>query len=306
MYVHNATHFIPANRKFSTQPVRLINSTGVLAINHNDILSRQRKRGTLACLFLCLSLLLQAAQAAPVCPARHIDRRATIKYVHDGDTVTLKSGEKIRLIGINAPEIARRSLSHTLKRAEPYANAARDYLQQLLPANTPVLLQIGPDRKDHYGRTLAHLFLTDGENVQVKLLQRGLASTLTIPPDATLANCYTRVERRARCRKTGLWSQPSTIISSRAIKPDNSGFFHLLQGRVERIEINQQGYWIHLAGQVTVGIRPADMNLFNRQQIEALKGKKILVRGWLHHSRHGGFYMRIHHPLAIEVVHQCS
>ncbi len=265
----------------------------------------RHRRGTLACLFLCLSLLLQAAQAAPVCPARHIDRRATIKYVHDGDTVTLKNGEKIRLIGINAPELARRSRSHTLQKAEPYANAARDYLQRLLPANTPVLLQPGPDRKDHYGRTLAHLFLSDGENIQVKLLQHGLASTLTIPPDTTLANCYLKVERRARCRKIGLWSQPSTIISSRTISADSRGF-HLLQGKVERVEINRQGYWIHLAGRVTVGIRPADMDLFNQQQIKALKGKNILVRGWLNQSRHGGLYMRIHHPLAIEVFHQCS
>lgn len=264
----------------------------------------QYRRGTLACLFLCLSLLLQTAQAAPVCPALHIDRRASIKYVHDGDTVTLKNGEKVRLIGINAPELARRSRSHSLQKAEPYANAARDYLQQLLPANTPILLQIGTEKKDHYGRTLAHLFLTNGENIQVKLLQHGLASTLTIPPDTSLANCYVQVERRARCRKTGLWSQPSTIISSRMIKPDTSGF-HLLHGKVKRIEINHQGYWIHLAGQVTVGIRPANEDLFNRQQIEALKGKTILVRGWLHQNRKGGFYMRIRHPLAIEVFHPC-
>ncbi|MGD2038075.1 MAG: hypothetical protein PVH28_09340, partial [Desulfobacterales bacterium] len=45
-----------------------------------------------------------------------------VKWVIDGDTVVLVDGQKVRYIGINAPELA-----HEDHKAEPYGNASKRF-----------------------------------------------------------------------------------------------------------------------------------------------------------------------------------
>ncbi len=240
------------------------------------------------------ALFPSPAAADTRCPASHIDQQARVKSVHDGDTLTLKNGDKIRLIGINAPEVARKS-----RPAEAFGNAARDYLRQRLPRGAAIELQFGAEKKDRYGRTLAHVFLPGGENIQAALLQQGLASTLAIPPNTALASCYRRIEQQARCDGAGLWSDRQAITESDQLTAGSSGF-QRIKGRVERVEKNRQGVWLHLAGDVTVGIRPDNLALFDTHALSSLQGKTLLVRGWLNKSRYSRFYIRVRHPLAIE------
>lgn len=78
----------------------------------------------------------------------------------DGDTVHLRDGRSVRLIGINAPELA-----HNGRTTEPFAEAAKQRLQALVSASDGRLaLQPGRQPRDHYGRTLAHLFDASGAN----------------------------------------------------------------------------------------------------------------------------------------------
>ncbi len=309
MFAHSATLSILANRKSLILRVRSTSSTDVLATKSKILNLLTWKKGTQAYLFLCLTFLLPPASAgAQRCPATHIDRHAQIKYVHDGDTITLENGDKIRLIGINAPEVARKPGYGTTRRitrkAEPYGDAARDYLKHLLPKHTAITLQYGKDRKDHYGRTLAHLFLADGRNIQVLLLKKGLASALMIPPNTDYARCYLKVEKQARCQKIGLWSNKNSILPSTQIKPGSRGF-HLVRGKVTHIDRNTNGIWVQL-GKLTLGIRPKNFNLFDIKKLKSLTGKTLLVRGWLNRYHHNQFYMRIRHPLAIEVIDKNS
>ena len=55
---------------------------------------------------LCLLFLLQSQTClAETCPTRDTSERVTVTYVYDGDTVKLADGRRLRLIGINAPEL---------------------------------------------------------------------------------------------------------------------------------------------------------------------------------------------------------
>ena len=65
-----------------------------------------KKSATRRFFLLCL-LFLPVLVSAQNCPSSHYDESVTIKHVHDGDTVKLVDGRKIRLIGINAPEVAK-------------------------------------------------------------------------------------------------------------------------------------------------------------------------------------------------------
>ena len=90
------------------------------------------------------------------------EREVDIRCVLDGDTVSLgrcdAEGERIRLLGINAPEIA-----HDDQPAECYGDEATDVLAGLIE-NETVWLSFGAECVDAYGRTLAWLWLLSDDD----------------------------------------------------------------------------------------------------------------------------------------------
>ncbi len=107
-----------------------------------------------------------------------IERIAEVQRVVDGDTLILSSGERIRLVGINTPEIG----AH----AEAGGAEALEFVSSLLPPGTQVGINVDDLRpKDKYGRTLAVVFVRKkGQwcNLNAKLLQLGLAEPFFVPP----------------------------------------------------------------------------------------------------------------------------
>ncbi len=85
----------------------------------------------------------------------------------DGDTFETETGEKVRLIGINAPEIS-----------DIFGQEAKQYLSDLIE-NKIVELQsdnISNDR-DRYQRLLRYVIL-DGVDINKKMVSDGFASLL--------------------------------------------------------------------------------------------------------------------------------
>jgi hypothetical protein len=222
--------------------------------------------------------------------------------VHDGDTVHLVDGRKLRLIGINTPEVARDG-----KPAEAFAVNARNRLRERLSAHdNRVGLVLGSETEDHYGRTLAHLFTPDDGNLQADLLQQGLAFAVAFPPNTRYADCYQRAESIARCASSGLWSGLQYTLA------DSSRGFHVVKARVERIEHTGKGVFLYLEGGIQIGIRNANLKAFDRAALNALEGREIFVRGWVNprkptadngYVRH---YIRVRHPASIETGYVCS
>ena len=240
---------------------------------------------------------------ARVCPASHYDESAVVSSVHDGDTVRLEDGRKIRLIGINAPEMARGG-----KPEQAFAARARDQLKQLITSSGHrVKLVYGKERFDQYQRTLAHLFLPDNQNLQAALLQHGLATANAYPPNVAFTDCYQQVEQAARCKSSGIWSSDDYATKNSAdLKPGSEGF-RSVSGLVERISETSKGLWLFLQGGLMIGIRTADLPNFDKNAMKSLTHKNITVRGWLHPKNNSRdttkkgvrFYMGLRHPSAI-------
>ena len=99
--------------------------------------------------------------------------KAKIIKAYDGDTVTAKIDcgfnihftEKIRLYGINAPEVRGKEKEEGLK--------SRDYLRKLI-LNKEVVIKTFKDKKGKYGRYLGVIFLND-ENINEKMVKAGYA-----------------------------------------------------------------------------------------------------------------------------------
>lgn len=140
----------------------------------------------------------QAAQtAAPSdIPARAT--RATVEYVHDGDTLFLTDGRKVRLLGVNTPEIG--------SKAECYGEEATALLKQLLPKGTDVWVLSDVEPLDQYGRSLLFVYTGDGMNVNLELLRRGAAEVEMYRPNLLLQAEIEQTETDARNAGLGMWS----------------------------------------------------------------------------------------------------
>jgi micrococcal nuclease len=123
---------------------------------------------------------------------------AVVRYVHDGDTLFLEDGRKVRLLGINTPEIG--------DNAECYGDEATALLRQLVPEGAPVWVQADIEPLDQYGRSLLFIYTADATNVNLELLAQGAAEVEQYSPNLLLEDELHRAEDAARSAGLGLWS----------------------------------------------------------------------------------------------------
>ena len=247
--------------------------------------------------WLALAGTALAEAPLPGCTLERIDETAHGDFVYDGDTLRLGDGRKLRFIGLNTPELGRDG-----RPDEPFARRARERLIGLLePHDGRLQLQIGRDPDDRYGRLLAHPALPDGTNITAVLIREGLAAHLVVPPNTGLLDCYAQAERAARASGRGIWSTARYAVrSTRMLPADAEGFF-ILRGTVERIGRGRHTLWLNLDGRVAVKIGEEDFGYFGDRDWEALVGREVEVRGWLHPRRDGSRMMRLRHPAALTV-----
>lgn len=233
------------------------------------------------------------------CPADRIDEQVRVVGVADGDTLRLSDERRVRIIGINTPERA-----HKGHPAEPLAEQAYVELQRLMrTGDGHVNLRLGDEAHDRYGRVLAHVFLTDGQSVEARMLEQGLASRVAIPPNVWGQDCFAQAEQTAREAGRGIWALPAyrTPVDARKL-PANATGYMLLQGRVERVGGSRHAQWINLEGGVALKIDHDLLPYFRDFNTKALEGKRIEARGWL--TRPGGKEPRIRltHPSMLRVL----
>ena len=266
------------------------------------------RKGATQRLFLFLACLIPGLAHAAACPAEQVEEHVRVRYVHDGDTIHLEDGRKVRLIGINTPELARDDHPE-----QAFAREARQALNAAIALHdNRIGLVYGKERFDRYKRTLAHLFTPDGNNLQAMLLQQGMAMAITHPPNTVFAECYARQEKQARCQGKGIWANPQRIILEASdLGPENTGF-QLVTGVIDDINQNDKGFWLFIS-ELMIGIRSQDLADFNLAELVSLPGKTVTVRGWLqrknsstsggksHNGRIVNYYLRLRHPSAMEI-----
>ena len=116
----------------------------------------------------------------------------------DGDTLWLSGIGKVRLIGVDTPEV--------YGEVECSGRQASAFVARLLPIGSAVSFRLGVDERDRYGRALAYVYLRDGRMLNMILVRRGYAQPLTIPPNDQLAPRFVAAARQARRRGVGLWA----------------------------------------------------------------------------------------------------
>ena len=237
------------------------------------------KKASLAGAFFVSAIWLSGAQA--FCPVPAGLASVTVQRVVDGDTLRLSDGRSVRMIGLNTPELGKQGRGD-----EPFAVAARKRLQALIDASGGrVGLRPGKQAKDHYGRTLAHIYSASGANLEAQMLADGLGFQVAVAPNVDLVACQQAAERSARNTGLGLWRQ-SPVLKAEQIQ--RSGFA-VISGRVSKVQRNRGGIWIELQDSLVLRVAPNLVGQFDNARLQALKGKQVEARGWIvDRSRRGG------------------
>ncbi|WP_085595658.1 MULTISPECIES: thermonuclease family protein [unclassified Pseudomonas] len=231
------------------------------------------KKASLVGAFFVPAIWLTAAQAFCPAPVPATVVPASVLRVVDGDTLRLKDGRSVRMIGLNAPELARGG-----RKAEPLAIAARRRLEQLVAqSGGRVGLVLGRERHDRYGRTLAHVYGASGLNFESRLIAEGLAYRIALAPNVALVACQQAAEDHARRARLGLWRQ-SPVLKAEQIRAPG---FVLLSGRVSKVEHNRSGVWITLHGSVVLRVAPNIRDGFAPGRLKRLAGRRVEARGWV-------------------------
>ncbi|VVN06103.1 hypothetical protein PS858_04025 [Pseudomonas fluorescens] len=237
------------------------------------------KKASLAGAFFVSAIWLSGAQA--FCPVPSGLASVAVQRVVDGDTLRLSDGRSVRMIGLNTPELGKQGRSD-----EPFAVAARKRLEALVAASGGrVGVLLGKESKDHYGRTLAHVYGAEGANLEAQMLAEGLGFQVAVAPNVDLVTCQQAAERSARQAGLGVWRQ-SPVLKAEQI---NTSGFAVVSGRVSRVQRNRGGVWIELQDSLVLRVAPNLLGQFDVPALERLKGKQIEARGWVvDRSRRGG------------------
>jgi len=130
----------------------------------------------------------------------------------DGDTLVLENNERVRLIGIDTPEMHESSkLNRDAQRSgqdeaaiKQLGRQSYEFTRKLVEGKR-VRLGFDVERFDKYKRILAYVYLSDGTFVNAEIVKQGYASLLTIPPNVKYADLFLKLYRQARENKRGLW-----------------------------------------------------------------------------------------------------
>lgn len=137
-----------------------------------------------------------------------------VKRVVDGDTLLLGNGERVRLIGIDTPEIHdSNKLNRDSKRSQQSISEIKEMGRQSyeftkkLVEGKIVSLEFDVEKHDKYKRLLAYVYLKDGTFVNAEIVKEGYASLMTYPPNVKYADLFMKLYRQARENKRGLWGE---------------------------------------------------------------------------------------------------
>jgi len=242
----------------------------------------------LTAVLLSLLLLSWSAEAGTLSIISK-DRWVHVARVFDGDTFRTTSGERIRLLGINTPEIA-----HDRQPEQPIGHEATVRLQQLITGKT-VRLSFDQERRDDYGRTLAQVYLRDNTWIDVLLVREGLAHVYTFEPNHHWTPALLIAEQQARAGRLGIWSTSRFgVLEAEHVKTNHIGQFRLVAG-----EVKESAGWSFLLGRLHVTV-PRIYRHWFKQPLKFTPGQRAIVRGVIRTSRTGGYYLALHSPFDVE------
>jgi endonuclease YncB( thermonuclease family) len=217
-------------------------------------------------------LMLTACSAAPDLQA---GEKGRIARVSDGDVLALDTGQRVRLVEIEAPQPG-----FDGREDQPFAVEARAMLSTAGLGRNARLFYGGLSR-DRYDRALAHVIAADetGRDVWLNgyMVRQGGARVRTFPDNARRARALLKFEDEARKAKRGLWNVDYWQVRETA-EIEGAPGFALVEGELLAVEAG--------AGPAAAKLEPRGFRLLNLAglgkpdvELRLEAGRRIRVRG---------------------------
>jgi len=136
-----------------------------------------------------------------------------ISRIADGDSVVCGSAGRIRLLMIDAPELAQGQAGRD----------AQNALADLMPVGTHVTVETDVRPRDTYNRILGYVYLDDGRMVNEEMARSGYATALIYPPNVKHIERIRRAVDEAKDAKRGLWATQFFDCSPRDYRSGKCG-----------------------------------------------------------------------------------
>ena len=177
----------------------VLQKTRILVMVYNDTMNRRHPKSVQALVLLAALFFISPDQ--PSSAQKSPEHASRVITVHDGDTVSVVIGqktEKVRLLGIDAPEMGQR----------PWGAKAKRHLEELLSrSGWMVSLEFDIRKRDKYGRLLAYLRGKDNRLINLEMVEDGYAVLFTLPPNVKYADELRTGQRLAREKGLGIWGK---------------------------------------------------------------------------------------------------
>jgi len=165
-------------------------------------------------LTVVLSLFL-----ALVCVSLSYGKDYVVRKVIDGDTIQLESGETVRYIGVDAPELYVKEGG-----SEFFAREAAKYNKKLVFLKK-VKLEFDAEKKDSHGRLLAYVFVKN-TFVNAELVKLGYAKVMVKPPNTKYKDILLAQQQKAMDEERGLWQEKKRDTESSYIGNKRTYILH--------------------------------------------------------------------------------
>ncbi len=205
-----------------------------------------------------------------------------ISRVIDGDTIVLNNGYKVRLIGIDAPEIEHENIP-----AEEFGYESKRFLKETAEGKRCMLEYEPSETYDKYGRLLAYVFVYN-KLLNSEIIKQGYALVYTRFPFSKEAE-FINLEKEARRKGVGIWKKENAEKKKPPISWADAGkhigerctvegkiFSAYNSGKACFLNFNKD-YNHHL----TVIIFSADFDRFPLHPENYYYGKDVLVSGYI-------------------------
>lgn len=142
-----------------------------------------------------VSLISPISLNTPITPTPLVTF-AKVTRVIDGDTIVIDTGQHIRYIGMNTPE---------METGECYATAASEINRNLVLGKTVELVK-DVSGTDKYGRLLRYVYIGN-LFIDDELVKEGAAKIMTVPPDIKYKDIFQSSQNYAKENNLGLWGK---------------------------------------------------------------------------------------------------
>ncbi len=264
---------------------------------------KNKKIIILAAVFICVAFSLSMFFQNTGITQGGYGKEPYVTKVIDGDTIELSSGESVRYIGIDTPELRENIGSQWFYKPRPYAEEAKEF-NRILVEGKRVRLEFDVQKRDKYNRLLAYIYI-DRKMANLEMVKKGYAMIYTYPPNVKYVGEFVGAQQYARENKKGLWEGLEDNIIPASLASKYSGMFRMVEATVLSTYLSDKVLILNCSDDFKIAIFRNNLERFPKAIMRSpdtyFKHKTLRVYGIIKEYK-GSFEIILNDPSQLSLI----